>query len=419
MDRFHIMYWFGPPPSETTLARYKEIRDAGFTMISPPGTGIMNSSGVREDTVSDDTNHKLLDIGKNLGMKVLLADPRIYTAIGTKGPIDDDLKKVDDEFGSHPALEAYFVTDEPSAKIFPRLGQITAELKKLDSKHLSFINLFPTYASPQQLGSVDYRHHLEEFIGAVKPSVVSYDHYHWLLDSKAPAPPSELNERDRAIWENAWDRKGSGLDRPGYLENLQITWEVCQKHRLPMVVVTLLLPHGPYRDPGPAELRWDCYQALAYGVKALCWFTYWTPGMDEWNFHNACITEDGKRTHNYAEIADVNKEILPIGRLLYQKRSLGVMHVGPETEPVEPFKPNAVIREAEGGRFTLGMFTNGVILIANKDYTKSAVCRLKLGEKIKSTIYDRRLARYIPLPPRDGWLELDLAPGGGELIKLA
>lgn len=418
MERFHIMYWFGPPASDTTLARYKEIKRAGFTMISPPGTGVMNSSGVRDDDRSDEINHKLLDIGKKLDMKVLLADPRIYSAVGTKGSVRDAFNEVVEQFGSHPALDSYFVTDEPSATLFPRLGEIVGEMRRQDPKHASCVNLFPTYASPQQLGTVDYRTHLEEFVRIVKPQLVSYDNYHWLLDAKAPLPPADLNDRDRAIWENAWDRKGSGVDRPGYLENLQITWEVCQKHRLPMMVVALLLPHGPYRDPGESELLWDSYQALAYGAKRLCWFTYWTPGKDAWNFHNACFTEDGKRTHNYAEIAKVNKEVFPIGQALANLGSLGVYHVGEESEPVTSFKPNAVIKEVKGGRFTLGTFIRGRVLVANKDYKQSAVCQIKLGQAITPRIFDRASRGHNMVPTHDGWIKLALKPGGAELLIL-
>ncbi len=387
-------------------------------MISPPATGIMNNSGVSGNEDAIELNKKLLSIGQKLKMPVLLADPRISGAVTSDLPVHTLLDGVADDYRKSSALGAYFITDEPSATQFPRLGQIVSELRRQDPKHISCINLFPTYANPAQLGSSTYKQHLEEFVRVVQPELLSYDHYHWMLDTKAPQVDPNMSERDKILWEIAWERKGAGDDRPGYMENLEIAREVSRKHQLPLMVVALLLPHGPYRDPNMAELLWDAYQALAYGAKALCWFTYWTPGKDEWNFHNACIDEKGKRTHNYAEIAKVNNEILPIGRALYHRRSLGVVHVGSETEPVEPFRPNSVIEAVEGGRFALGYFTYGITLVTNKDYANTSTCRIKVAKGIRVIQFDRSTARFMSVALDDGWLSLKLRPGSGELIKM-
>ena len=53
------------------------------------------------------------------------------------------------------------------------------------SGHLAYINLFPTYANSEQLGTkgdveTAYREHLQQFVDVVKPALISYDHYHFL-----------------------------------------------------------------------------------------------------------------------------------------------------------------------------------------------------------------------------------------------
>ena len=56
----------------------------------------------------------------------------------------------------HPALYSYFITDEPSAPAFAGLGKLVAYLRQRDPDHLAYINLFPTYASNEQLGTPEF-----------------------------------------------------------------------------------------------------------------------------------------------------------------------------------------------------------------------------------------------------------------------
>ena len=59
---------------------------------------------------------------------------------------------------------------------------------------LPYINLFPNYASPDQLGTVDYAYHVRAYLETVQPPFLSYDHYS-LLEAG---------------------------DRPGYFANLEV-----------------------------------------------------------------------------------------------------------------------------------------------------------------------------------------------------
>lgn len=415
MDRFHITYWWGPPPVETTEKRYQEVKDAGFTLNCPPGP-------VGDDWLKNtpqQVNQMILDYSHKLGMKAVIQDPRVTKAVANEPGWREALKELVSEVGNHPGLAGYHIVDEPSASAFPQLGEIVAEFRRLDPKHYSYINVFPNFASVSQFGTPTYKQYLDDYIRIVKPAFVSYDHYHWMIDAKAPAAPPLTNERERAIWDDAWSRRGSGLDRPGYLTNLQEAYDACAKSRLPIWVIAILLPCGPYRDPGPGELRWDAYQALAYGTKCMSWFTYWCPvAGGGWDWKYACFTTDGKRTHNYAEIAEVNKEIQPIGQALFKRRCLSAMHVGGESEQVLQFKPTAQIKDVQGGRFTLGVFDGGVVLVANKDYQKKATSRIKLNGVTTASQFARSTGRYRRIPIKDGWISIDLQPGGGELIKL-
>ena len=61
--------------------------------------------------------------------------------------------------------------------MFPRLRDICKLMRDLDPEHEPFINLFPSYAEPERLGSPDFRSHVREFIETVRPGLLSYDYY--------------------------------------------------------------------------------------------------------------------------------------------------------------------------------------------------------------------------------------------------
>ena len=75
-----------------------------------------------------------------------------------------------------PGFLCYFITDEPSAAAFPALGKLVAYLRERDPAHLAYINLFPTYANNQQLGTkgdkiTAYKDHLRQYIEVVRALV--------------------------------------------------------------------------------------------------------------------------------------------------------------------------------------------------------------------------------------------------------
>ena len=54
--------------------------------------------------------------------------------------------------------------------------------REKDPAHLAYVNLFPTYANNEQLGTpgdtvTAYREHLRRYVEQVRPALISYDHY--------------------------------------------------------------------------------------------------------------------------------------------------------------------------------------------------------------------------------------------------
>lgn len=132
----------------------------------------MGSAGVNTED-----NLKFLDLCREKGLKACVHDRRIHHALQKyeNGEADWDapLKSMTEDYKHHPALACYYVIDEPSAGMFPMLGDIVAKLKEYDPEHPGYINLLPNYATLEQLGSPTYYDHVRDYIETVRPAFAS------------------------------------------------------------------------------------------------------------------------------------------------------------------------------------------------------------------------------------------------------
>src|SRR5690349_25092420 len=129
-DSFAIGFWCGPPGKFTTLERYQEIKDAGFTIVFPPCSG-----------ATVETNHKILDYCQQLGMKAFIGDSRVPVGGATDPKVRAGIDAAIAEYSKHSALAGYFIADEPGPGAYPALGEVVGYLRAKDPKHFAYINL--------------------------------------------------------------------------------------------------------------------------------------------------------------------------------------------------------------------------------------------------------------------------------------
>jgi len=247
-----------------------------------------------------------LNIAGQNGMKAML-----YSLLITPSTLDNPVQraKLDqliDKAKNNPAMEAYFVADEPQASAFPTLLRLVSYIKERDPNHLAFINLFPSYANQQQL-AVDlkeapkgpvgipdnylgagtnadtvkfYAEYLRQYINVVKPEFISYDHYHFMANN----------------------------DGEQYFLNLALIRNAAVRADLPFFnVIQSCRWESGWRLPTGGEMRWLAFTTLAYGGRGICWFVYW--GTKQ----NGAIIQDGVRSSNADQVAAINKDIRAIG----------------------------------------------------------------------------------------------------------
>lgn len=357
-----ILAWLGPPAEQTNYGRYKELADAGFTHSF-------------SNFPDPDAMAKALDIAKAAGIKLLINIPELKT----------DPEGTVKRFKDHPGTAGYYLRDEPNAKDFRELADWVKRIRAVDDKHFCYINLFPNYATAEQLGNSSYREHIRAFIETVPVKVLSFDHY-----------PVMAN----------------GI-RPEWYENLVIISDAARNARKPFWAFALAVAHDPYPVPSIPHLKLQVYSNLAYGAQGIEYFTYWTPKSTTWNFHEGPIESDGRRTSVYERVKLVNSELRTLSGIFVGAKVLSVGHVGPDMpRGVKPYKllpPFSEIATGDGNAI-ISWLENGskkylVIVNSSVQYT------MMLGIMVGGSTQVNRIQKTGDILAVPGSLNMVVSPG--------
>ena len=325
-----VLAWGGPPQEHTTVERFRELAECGFTY---------NYSGYG----SDDAVARALEVCQQAGVKLIFSSPSLLK----------DPEGTARRFGAHAALGGYYLRDEPPATLFGELAQWARRVQSVDAEHPCYINLFPNYATPEQLATSTYREYVERYAAEVPVPFISFDHYP-VVDGGGPGP----------------------VLRPEWYENLELIATTARRANKPFWGFALAVAHGPYPVPTPAHLRVQAYSNFAYGAQALQYFTYWTTKSDEWDFHDGPIREDGTRGPAYGPVRDLNRELHALRGVFLGASVVSVGHTG-ATLPAgtRRYEPTAPVRSlaTEGAGAVVSLLSKGErkrLLVVNRDIHK-------------------------------------------------
>ncbi len=344
LDKFFLSAW--SPPSLTD-EDYDYYAKANFEMIlsTPP-----DESAVEMARKYD--MRCLLRMGSILGENTFLRAP------DNQPPQDlsqDDLSKLDsviEKFKDNPTVCGYYITDEPNANAFPNLEKVVSYLREKDPDRLAYINLFPTYALYEQLGTSTYEEHVSRFMETVKPELLSYDHYHFFIDH----------------------------DGPDYFHNLGIIRKWALKYDVPFcnIIQAVGWDEGDWRIPTEGEERWLVYSSLAYGAKAIIYF-HWG---GSWG-----VLASPKRDELYSAIQKLNREINLLGPILIELRSVAAYHTAEVPRGGVALPEDALVRSvSDNADLVVGLFKDDAdqdyIFLMNKDYAQSVTASVALNKPI-------------------------------------
>ena len=205
--------------------------------------------------------------------------------------------------------------DEPNAADFEGLAQGVKELYEEDEHRLPLVNLFPMYASGEQLGetaripgamggswldafntdSIRYRMHVSDYLAAFDSDVISVDIYPLHIDTGT----------------------GKLSTYEYWLRNLDILAEACRETGRDLWVVTQAAGNAVEEGGGKRhcdtveDQRWQNYVSLAFGAKAIiyaCYYTGW------WDASSHMIDDNGNRTDTYYAVQQATAEMEPFAQ---------------------------------------------------------------------------------------------------------
>ena len=388
---FIISYWGGPPESEMTLARYKEVAECGFNVAFPAGEGGKHLDLCRQAGIKGLVFLENLPDGMPWGKG--LSKPTAQEIPLVEKALDVSLAK----YASHPGLFGYFLVDEPNVDQFDRIGVVNKYLLKKDPKHLPMTNLFPNYVNLPNWKGPGYEQNVARYIDVVKPALVSWDHY-------------------RQVFERG--------DESLYWYNLEIMRKLTLKAKIPMFQIICSMKHMGYRECSEADLRWQVYTSLAYGTRGVMYFTYWYGGWMAWGEAPSLIDKYGNRDVKWGYVQKINRRIAKLGATLIQITSTGVYH----TDPIPPggggLARTGPVKKAEGGALTIGCFVDReaqeYIFVVNRSFHEKCLAQLTLNERIlaASEISQETGKALPPMSVTGKTLDVPLEAGEGRLFLL-
>lgn len=375
-----------------------------------------------------------LDAAWRHGLKVMLHDeellkPYVLDDPHKKALLDATIEKVK----HHPAMEAYFIRDEPAPLEFPQLARLVAYLRAKDPAHVAYINLEPVSSNnevtrrvvcyefahdPLSLASLGmsksmmkalrsvpsylsfmrnfdacthpYRQYLEYFIATVKPAILSYDYYPLLKST----------------------------DDKQFFLNLELMRRYSLSAHVPFINIIQASKFLPeWRMPNASELRQMVYSTLAYGGRGIFYFIYWGTQAQQG------LYRDGKPEAVVPAVAGLNAEIAALSAPLMKLDSIAVYHTAPLPWGTNGIAAGSPVAVESTGEYVVGVFGAGgrtrAFMIVNRDYRKAAEAVLRVNCK-KLREFDRASGKWrdFGFVGAGGRVVVPLAAGDGRLFEM-
>ncbi len=337
-----------------------------------------------------------LDIVHRHGLRGMIRDGLLSPTSLDSPEQRQKLDALIDRARQHPATYSYYIVDEPSASAFPALGKLVSYLRQRDPLRMAYINLFPTYANNDQLGTqgdliTAYREHLRQYMEIVKPMLVSYDHYQFMQDG----------------------------DRDQYFLNLSMVRQVSLDCGVPFLnIVQACSWHPTVRVPVPDEMRYLVYTTAAYGAQGISYYVYTAAGHE-----GGMASAEGTTTPIYDAVKSLNPEFAAIAKQLQPLHSQVVYHTAMSEPGCVPLPQDAPFRldantTTERGML-LGYFGKSDrpthVVVVNLDYKTDASATLGGPESLQ--VFDTATGKWSPSQGKQ--VRLDLLPGGGKLVRIS
>lgn len=345
-----------------------------FFASSQENFPIMAFHGVQSGKVKDFAKFK--EAGFNINLNVyystsdIIRDLKAAEKAGVKLFVYSDSLMLEPEkiimrIKDYPAFYGTYIADEPSVNQFSMLGWRIQGIKNFDKNGKFYINLFPNYASNEQLGIDSYLNYLQKFASEVKSDFISFDYY-----------PIRKNKVDLAWYKN--------------LEDIRNVSKSIKKPFWGFANSTIF---GPFGQPTLAGLKLQQFGNLLYGAKGLQYFTYWTLEEDfrqKNDFKYSIVYEDGSPTPTYNLVKTLNFQIRNLTWIFANGTVTDIYHDGPNiptgTMQLSLLPDNFKVFNKTNASILISMLQTSdkkYIIVQNKSITDSIAFIYKVNSGVR------------------------------------
>ncbi len=294
-----------------------------------------------------------------------------FSGMGERCPefTEETVRGVVEEMKDFAYLEGYYTWDEVRKDDLETCAALNGYFKEADPSRLAFSILLPSYGPYRWDDASDpeksaYARYVRAYIETVDPDVISFDYY-----------PFQQHGGDGADLLNCGMWKDMGFIRRESMRTGKPFWFYFQAYDM----------GGGYVFT--SEMRSvQMYAALAYGAKALSYFTSL----------EAVCDGAGNKKETFDEIRELNRRVRNLGDFLFDKNTENLYHFGVRKANRTRFfldaaEESPLITDAPSGSI-VGVFGDGTerkyVLVVNKSYTDAMVGVLSFRSALKISRYD-------------------------------
>ncbi len=356
--------WSVGDTDHQTQEQYALVKESGLNTVY----------GLYEDAASSLTNvKKALQLAQDNDLVYLTRDTRV-------GALSDDadaFKKEIGELASYSSYGGALVTDEPGQAKFSGLVSGRKAFRQYYSKYLYYSNLFPNYATSDQLSGttgkeITYEEYIRSYLETVQPQILSFDYY----GMKTNSP--EVSD--------------------GYYEQLYVCSKLASEYKVPFwPFIQGCSFSGGTRIPGRTDILWQIGSNLVYGAKGIQYFCYMEP-YETSGWGGNFVDRFGKKTALFPYFQEANKIIANMDEILMVSTKVAMMQFGSTPAPFNEEEKKTFVtscREVSSvdatGDLLIGVFDHGgksAYYVFNNSLTNTACAKLNFSSYVRANIYE-------------------------------
>ncbi len=389
-DNIMISIFWPPTQEYINEEQYQYMEDAGITWIMGSG----------DNLGSKKVQLKMLELAYKHGIHMTVGDGRLGGNLPSMN--EKQIKKVIDEYKNIPGANGYYMLDEPfNPNDFIDAYKV---LKEADPGSYMHLNFLPYAAYPS----------VQVYMSQMND---------WLRLCEAAGYPQDYLMYDLY----PFGIQAGSFNRGGFLTNIDAVRRIGLQNdvKTGTYIQTVCIP-GAYRSLTRAETLYEINMALAFGIKQLSYFTWFTPHDRSEPFEDGIISVDGKPNAKFKFICELGKMVHTVGKTLvacdalevYESRDSSGSSV--ERIPKEFFAASAnnkydftvsYLRDRKTGR--------NYCMVVNNNFSKAQQIKLKFEDAVTSLEYlSYEDGKLYPVEMQDGAVTLECEAGGAYILAL-